>query len=523
MAFPVVVGRSADGHASGLVVSFKVDIPAGANGELLLITWAKRNGSNAEYILPTGWTNIGQYRSADNTINWNGIWRIADGTEDITVTLETTTARVQSACIQRISGHDPAIPPAFTLIEGLYDIDGEPDPPNNDTGTSKDYLWIAAMTGRGANNISAGPTGYSNLQEIFSDNGGAGSGVGTATAEFTSTAQAENPATFTTGKTNTQAWVALTIVIAPDPIVVADSSRQAVYVSASGTPDSNGVPAFALRLIIEKLVSGVIEARVEKVISGVITSLSTFDISAFTFPIAITLGRSGIAWAGQVDDGTTVLNDSGRDLELQDIPDGLVWLNTYSLGIADLRWDNFVLSLLPFIEMNGVGVGVGTGTGDVSSEFIDLDARGFGEGTGTGTMDTGIFFVGDAVGVGTGTGELTLVTMTAVGTGIGTGQGFLSVDEELVGAGVGIGTGSGTLIFSTGNWLGAAALVAGGAADAIPSGGPSNAVPSGGPSDAEPEGGPPDSTALKSFMFSPRYAFILSPSSSRNRANSTRS
>ena len=221
MAFPVVVGRSADGHASGLVVSFKVDIPAGANGELLLITWAKRNGSNAEYILPTGWTNIGQYRSADNTINWNGIWRIADGTEDITVTLETTTARVQSACIQRISGHDPAIPPAFALIEGLYDIDGEPDPPNNDTGISKDYLWIAAMTGRGANNISAGPTGYSNLQEIFSDNGGAGSGVGTATAEFTSTAQAENPATFTTGRTNNQAWIALTIAIAPDAVVTA--------------------------------------------------------------------------------------------------------------------------------------------------------------------------------------------------------------------------------------------------------------------------------------------------------------
>ena len=271
-------------------------------------------------------------------------------------------------------------------------------------------------------------------------------------------------------------------------------SRQAVYISASGAPDANGVPTNGLRLIVDDPAAGTIEARVEKIIAGVITTLTTVDLTTYTLPLFITLAHSGIAWGVELSDTVFEFhNETGEDLELQDIPAGVTWVNTYSLGTADYQWTNFVLRLVPFYNMEGAGVGVGTGVGSFGAEFIDMNATGFGFGTGEGVLDSGIFFVSDAVGVGTGNGTLDLVTMTGEGFGVGTGTGFLKVDELLQASGIGIGTGTGNLVFSTGNWVGAGANVPGGVADAIVQGGPSDAIPQGGPSDATPKGGPSDS------------------------------
>jgi len=268
-------------------------------------------------------------------------------------------------------------------------------------------------------------------------------------------------------------------------------SRQAVYISASGAPDANGVPANGLRLIIDDPAAGTIEARVEKVIAGVVTTLTTVDLTTYTVPLFIALAHSGSGWGVELQDtGFEFHTETGEDDDLQAMVPGVTWVNTYSLGQADFQWDNFVLTSLPFVNMVGSGLGVGTGGGDVVPEFIDMNARSFGFGTGEGTLDSGIFFVSNAVGVGTGTGVLDLQTMTGVGTGLGTGQGFFSVDRELQGGGIGVGTGTGTLIFSTGEWFGGGAKVPGGGADAVVPGGGADANVPGGGGDAGIEGEP---------------------------------
>ena len=275
------------------------------------------------------------------------------------------------------------------------------------------------------------------------------------------------------------------------------TSRQAVYISASGTVDINGVPNDAVRMTIEDPAGGNLEARIEKVIDHAVTPLHTFDISGFNFPVAITLARSGVAWAGQVDDGTTTLFEQGVDQDLQDIPDGVVWVNTYNFGQADFQWDNFILTLLPFVEMQGNGEGVGKGLAALTIFDLNMQGSGFGLGEGLGTMDSGTFFGANGLGLGTGTGtmEIVVIDLESAGVGVGTGLAVLSFPpREMVAAGLGVGTGF--AIWDTGNWPGGGVKVPGGSADAIVAGGPADAVVDGGAADATPKGEATDANVV---------------------------
>ncbi len=208
-------------------------------------------------------------------------------------------------------------------------------------------------------------------------------------------------------------------------------SRQEVFIQTAGGNDTDGVPNNGFGLLIEDPAgAGGLQVTPFKHILGAATALSTpLDVSGLTQPVRTQLAISGDIWAYKVwgfDEAEPAdATDIGVDPAVGLLIDGKVWVNTYSGGQADFRWDNWVLELLPFAEMRAVGQGVGTAVGTFTLSEAEFAGSGLGVGTGTGNFER--IFV-----------ELPF----AVGTGIGIGFGFLDQVSELLAAnGLGVGTG----------------------------------------------------------------------------------
>lgn len=253
------------------------------------------------------------------------------------------------------------------------------------------------------------------------------------------------------------------------------SSRQAVYLNASGPPNINGVPQYGLRILIEDPTNGDHHAVPQLVNDYVVTPLGpAIDLSLLGQPYHLVLARSGALWAmgvwgqGQTEDDIVVVR--GTEPNMQFLPDGVTLVNTYNFGTADFRYDDFVLSLLPYVDHSASGVGVGIGQGAmglVGDDTVNLNARGIGVGIGEGTMSAALSeLVGNGVGVGTGTAFLELITKDIAGNGLGVGTGLatFTVTRTMEGAGVGVGTGWAR--WNTGNWQGGGADIPGGSSDA---------------------------------------------------------
>jgi len=283
-----------------------------------------------------------------------------------------------------------------------------------------------------------------------------------------------------------------------DPVL---SSRQAVYLQASGAVDINGVPEWGISALIEDPTGGNLQVQAYKHIGGVNTKIGApLDVSTIPQPFNLTLAKSGVSAGLGVDvGGPNEVSFTGSDIELALIPEGVTWVNTYNFGTADFRYDNWKLVLLPYTEFSGDSHGVGTGEATMSTLFIDMSSISHGVGTGEATMSSaGYLLVASGTGVGTGTGVFEEVTVDMEALGLGVGSGFATMvlgALEMSGAGHGVGTGRAG--WNTGIWEGGGVCLPGdGAADAIVPGGAADAEGQGGSSEAETDDGAAEADIL---------------------------
>lgn len=150
----------------------------------------------------SGWTQI---YTVTSTIILTGFAKIAAGSDTGTL---TTVASVGSVVVtEQCDGW------SGTLADIVVTTAASADPPSDNPGVSKDWLWVAALgvflTGTGT--ITAAPSGYGDF--VTAGSGGTSS-LNVATADRALTATSENPGTFTTAGTQNFP-ISATLAIAP--------------------------------------------------------------------------------------------------------------------------------------------------------------------------------------------------------------------------------------------------------------------------------------------------------------------
>jgi hypothetical protein len=192
------IGTNGPSASSPAVVSLPASL---VSGNKIVIIFG--HNPTATVTTPSGWTLLDSVQSTIGT-NDRKLYifeKTSDGTEGATVNI-TISGQTWSAVAYQISGSASA-----TLVAkvGASVASVNPDPPNNNPGSSALTLWIAAACKRQTTTLSAAPSGYANLVTGLSS----GSNVSTAAADKTSTASSEDPGTFTgTGSDN---WAAITL------------------------------------------------------------------------------------------------------------------------------------------------------------------------------------------------------------------------------------------------------------------------------------------------------------------------
>jgi hypothetical protein len=204
------VQDTANSDSGANTTSHTVSLPANiSGGDLLIVFFACDGNPTVTWPTADGWSSIfSQSNGTSNTLSIG--YKIADGTEGASITVDTTASERSSHIAYRIYGHDLyGAPEVSTAATGTDDT---PDPNSlTPSGGSKDYLWIAvAGNDDGTSIADAYPSGYT-TGETNSDNHSQGANV--AVASKASNASSENPGTFTIG--NTEAWVACTVAVSP--------------------------------------------------------------------------------------------------------------------------------------------------------------------------------------------------------------------------------------------------------------------------------------------------------------------
>lgn len=194
-----------------LATSHTVSLPATVDvSDLLIIFFAASVAGGT-----IGWTNFTEIAEiASSGCELAIAYKQADGTEDGGTETVTTSSSVRSAhiCV-RIKGHiDPATAaPDLTSTTG---VSAAPDPPSHSPASGNNgYLWLAACgVDPGTNNeITVGPSGYSNFTGLAV--GGATNGVSCGVASLEKEGASENPGTFTSEISDD--WASATVAVSP--------------------------------------------------------------------------------------------------------------------------------------------------------------------------------------------------------------------------------------------------------------------------------------------------------------------
>jgi hypothetical protein len=226
---PLVESRSSGATTATDTTSHAITMPSGITaGDLLLIVFSSDGAVRDCSISSGGWVKLDEAQNG-TTVTGAVFYKIAEGADTATVT--TSTAEQSSHVVFRISG--AGIP----ISASANGSSTNSNPPNLNTGISKNYLWIASRSGDSTVVATAAPTNYSNLQTQAA----AGtSGASTNTAERSLAASSEDPGTFTSA---TEQWVSFTIAIPSSSIGVRTMGAAVVGTTSLTVPYPTGIRA----------------------------------------------------------------------------------------------------------------------------------------------------------------------------------------------------------------------------------------------------------------------------------------
>lgn len=199
-AAPIVQGRSTGASAAVNTTTHPITMPTGIQaGELLLIVFSSDTAPDTR-IESGEWVKLDQATNL-SIVHGSIFYKIAQGSDTATVT--TPSAEQSTHVVYRISG--AGIP--YSASANGSSINS--NPPNLNTGTTRNYLWIATRSGDAQVVATVAPFNYTNMQTVTA----AGiDGASTNTAEYTHIDSSEDPGTFTSA---TEQWVSFTIAIPP--------------------------------------------------------------------------------------------------------------------------------------------------------------------------------------------------------------------------------------------------------------------------------------------------------------------
>lgn len=218
MASPVVAGSQVDNSVGATTETDPpINLPGSiASGDLLLVFFTSTS-THSDPAAPSGWTHLVSARPAGDTRSGDRdqiLYRVADGSEGATLTIDTGTSAVKwSSIALRITGHDSGIAPEITT--GAVGTSANPNSGSITPGSSKDYLFLSLAAQEGENTKTGDPASYTAVANNTSGTDGA---VGTNTRQAIAsraltTGSAEDPGSFTFSGSDD--WAAWTVLIHP--------------------------------------------------------------------------------------------------------------------------------------------------------------------------------------------------------------------------------------------------------------------------------------------------------------------
>lgn len=226
MAFPQVAAVNG-GNNNSDSTEHTVNLPSGIQvGDLLLVFFV--SDSYPTETFPEGWTELFDMWNG-TTVRFWCYYRVADGTEGSSITVQTSTEQRTAHTSYRITDYTGT--PEASSSTG--DESANPDPASlSPSWGAEDTLWLGACGyDDGRQEITAYPANYTDGRNDFADHV-AGCGLGTARRELN--AASEDPGAFTLEFSNKK-WIAYTVAVQPG---VGPQYKKLAYTSEPPTPNA---------------------------------------------------------------------------------------------------------------------------------------------------------------------------------------------------------------------------------------------------------------------------------------------
>lgn len=213
-AFPQVASVTAS-QETAATTTHTINLPSANVGDLLITFFSADGTAWTIFAWDTGagrWPALG-CTSPGAALAFCARYRIVDGTELSTYTIEITEAEKSATQVYRITNWHGATAPerAFASSSGSATA----DPPNLALlgwGATEETLWLIAAVSDADTTFSADPANYTNPNE--NNSAGATTGVKLRTLRRNLKAASDNPDAF--ANTN-RPWITLTVAIRPNP------------------------------------------------------------------------------------------------------------------------------------------------------------------------------------------------------------------------------------------------------------------------------------------------------------------
>jgi len=193
--------------------SLSLDLPGGTSEGDLLIACSAIDGDVVSSILaPAGWNaiNVGQEQGE---VTFGVLWKIAAASESSTMQITWSGGQEALGWIMRFTGHDASNP-----IDAMATAAGTSSSPTSPAvTTSLDNAMILRLGGFDNRSVTVGDTGLSGHTTIFMDMSGNGDGTVSGGAGYATLSTAGDSGTENFSLTDSEAYRAVTISIAPDP------------------------------------------------------------------------------------------------------------------------------------------------------------------------------------------------------------------------------------------------------------------------------------------------------------------
>lgn len=216
MAFPAVAGSatgvSGTSDSTSHSISALSSVGTISAGDLLLVIFScdENTGDAADITVSinagvsgNNWNIGGQVGNGNFNVNGSWFWKIAEGSDVLTLT--TNTGQQSSHAAYRITGGYSVTGTSAGSTGGSNSNPPSHTPPDG----TQDYLWIATRSGDNTVVATVAPSSFSNL---LTQAASGASGASTNTAERQLNASSLDPGTFTSA---TEQWVSWTLAISP--------------------------------------------------------------------------------------------------------------------------------------------------------------------------------------------------------------------------------------------------------------------------------------------------------------------